>query len=99
MAARRKRLASVAYREDLRAVANGEDSGPHPIPTDEQIGAVLGDLDDTAAPRRVIGSIEMCPGCRQPIGWDGLAWSHGTVTDCTADLTAFDPQQDSEATA
>jgi hypothetical protein len=40
-----------------------------------------------------IGAIKQCPGCGQPIVWDGLAWTHATVTDCTADLAAVSPQQ------
>ena len=43
---------------------------------------------------RPIGALKQCPGCRQPITWDGLGWTHATVTDCTADLSAVSPQQD-----
>lgn len=39
-------LRSDTYRDELADVARGDDTGPHPIPTDEQIDAVLGDLPD-----------------------------------------------------
>lgn len=47
----RKRLRSVTYREELGDVAAGShDSGPHALPTVDEIDAVLADLDEETAP-------------------------------------------------
>lgn len=45
-----------------------------------------------AAPQRAIGDIEACPGCRQPIAWDGHGWTHATPTQCEALATSDTPE-------
>lgn len=50
-----------------------------------------------ASERPAIGSLAHCPGCHQPVAWDGLGWTHATATDCTADLTGIEAQQDGGA--
>jgi hypothetical protein len=47
MATKRRRLWAAKYRKELRAVADEvHDTGPHPLPTVDEIDAVLADLPD-----------------------------------------------------
>jgi hypothetical protein len=91
MAERQQAIAALDA-EAKRLEADGQKAVAY-IEQWEQAGQVTQTVTD-GVPGRPIGAIESCPGCRQPIAWDGLRWTHATVTDCTADLTAVSPQQD-----
>lgn len=67
-----------------RPVASGGPGETGPMPATQ----------DELRPR--MGDIAHCPGCRQPIGYDGLGWTHGGATECTFDLAGFDPQAGGE---